>query len=557
MSKWDESFNDTIDDNIDDNIDESSFDGDDYLKAPWEKDAESPEAVPVSEKPAEESAAEDLSAPETGDQAEGPETAADQAEGSETEGQTDSPEEEIPTDDLGDGDLTGGSEAEAGTENTGDEDRADSSEAEADTENTGDEEQADSSETETETENTGDEEQADNSGTGEDTDNTETGTRDEFAEEAEQERDHWWRRLGRRFTFLVYGLAVLVIVVGGFSFYYMHSRQEPVDTIKKFLGSIQILDFDTMTGLLKDQDLSTLDEADILNPAYQDFFREVNAKMAYSIKNVRYHMKDGTAKITAHIRYIDGTEIYTSVVSEFVREIVSSAFSGEMPTEEETTHRLVQMLESTAADLPETYAETEIAYPLVKTEYGWKVAVLDEQTVKVMSANFKNIEAEISRAMAQPEAEAPVEKSAEELSAEEDLPVIVEDNDIVSMQTPDVIHLEEDDYTILFDHFDLAKDYAGNDCLLYYYTYTNNRSEPSSALMDVHLKTFQNGKTLADTVPNNADRALDNYYAQAEPGDSLLICQAYLLSDRSNVSVQAAESSYDSTDVVSQVLRIQ
>ena len=382
---------------------------------------------------------------------------------------------------------------------------------------------------------------------------------DPEAFEEEPERDHWWRRLGRKFTFLVYGLAVLLIVVGGFSFYYMHSRQEPVDTVKKFLGSIQILDFDTMTNLLQDQDLSNLNGADIMNPSYQDFFREINARMAYSIRKVQYSMRKGTAKVTAHIRYIDGTEIYTSVVSEFLREIVSSAFSGNMLTEDETTQKLVQMLEATTANLPETYAETEIAYPVVKTEYGWKIAVLDEQTVKVMSANFKNIEEEISRAMAQPQPqeEAAVE-TREEPSEEEDLPVIVEDNDIVSMQTQDVIHLEDDDYTIVFDHFDVAKDYAGNDCLLYYYTYTNNRSEqPSSALLDVSLKAFQEGKTLTSAIPNNADAALDNYYEQAGAGESLLICQAFLLADRSNVSIQAAEASYDSTDVVSQVLRIQ
>lgn len=48
--------------------------------------------------------------------------------------------------------------------------------------------------------------------------------------------------------------------------------------------------------------------------------------------------------MTARIRYIDGSDIYRETVTEFLRQIVSSAFSGESLTEQETQEKLAAIL---------------------------------------------------------------------------------------------------------------------------------------------------------------------------------------------------------------------
>lgn len=83
-----------------------------------------------------------------------------------------------------------------------------------------------------------------------------------------------------------------------------------------------------MESMLQSSDLSALDNADIRNAAYTDFFTAINKKMTYKITGNRFRLQDGTASVTAHIKYIDGTSIYKETITEFLRQIVSSAYAG-------------------------------------------------------------------------------------------------------------------------------------------------------------------------------------------------------------------------------------
>ena len=85
---------------------------------------------------------------------------------------------------------------------------------------------------------------------------------------------------------------------------------------------MQKMDFNTMESMLQSSDLSALDNADIRNAAYTDFFTAINKKMTYKITGNRFRLQDGTASITAHIKYIDGTSIYKETITEFLRQIV-------------------------------------------------------------------------------------------------------------------------------------------------------------------------------------------------------------------------------------------
>ena len=103
-----------------------------------------------------------------------------------------------------------------------------------------------------------------------------------------------------------------------------------------------------MESLIQSSDLTALDNADIRDAAYTDFFSEINKKMTYKITKNRFDIQNGTASVTAHITYIDGTNIYKATITEFLRQIVSNAYAGNQLTEEETQAKLASILNEQA-----------------------------------------------------------------------------------------------------------------------------------------------------------------------------------------------------------------
>lgn len=121
--------------------------------------------------------------------------------------------------------------------------------------------------------------------------------------------------------------------------------------------------------------------------------------MTYKITRNRFDIQNGTASVTAHITYIDGTNIYKATITEFLRQIVSNAYAGNQLTEEETQAKLASILNEQAKSGKDVFSETDITYPVIKTDSGWKIVSLDDETVKIMSANFKSVEEEINNSL--------------------------------------------------------------------------------------------------------------------------------------------------------------
>ena len=62
-------------------------------------------------------------------------------------------------------------------------------------------------------------------------------------------------------------------------------------------------------------------------------------------KKQNFSLANGTATVTAKIKYIDGSDIYKETITEFLKQIVSTAFSGQELTEEQTQQKLAALLE--------------------------------------------------------------------------------------------------------------------------------------------------------------------------------------------------------------------
>lgn len=339
---------------------------------------------------------------------------------------------------------------------------------------------------------------------------------------------------------LIIFILILVLAIGGGAGFYFYQRQQPRKAVEQFLDSMQNMDFTTMESMIQSSDLSALDNADIRNTAYTDFFSEINKKMTYKITKNRFDIQNGTASVTAHITYIDGTNIYKATITEFLRQIVSNAYAGNQLSEDETQETLASILNEQAKKVEkDEFSEADITYPLIKTNSGWKIVSLDDETVKIMSANFKSVEDEINNSLNNTDSEDSSASSAPEASAD------------------DTLNLTTDKFTIKYTKHVITKDFAGNPCIMVYYDYTNNESTASSAMVDVSLKAYQHGEACEAAIPENNDDAIDHFTAEIQPGQTVNVCQAFTLTDESDVTVQAQEAySFDEDATAKQILKV-
>ena len=155
-----------------------------------------------------------------------------------------------------------------------------------------------------------------------------------------------------------------------------------------------------------------------------------------------------------------------------------------------------------------------------------------------MSANFKSVEDEINNSLNNM------------------------DNDNSSSSAPeatesDTLNLTTDKFTIKYKKHTITKDFAGTPCIMIYYDYTNHSSSASSAMVDVNLKAYQHGEVCDAAIPENNDDAIDHYTAEIQPEQTVTVCQAFTLTDESDVTVQAQEAfSFDEDATASQILKV-
>lgn len=367
---------------------------------------------------------------------------------------------------------------------------------------------------------------------------SETENRDVYTDEPEYAAPV--KKKKRKKKGLIIFLVILVLAAAGAAGYYFWERQQPIETVKTFLTDVQKMNFDGMKAQLQSNDLSALDNADITNEAYKTFFQNVNQKMTFSIKKTEFNIINETASITTKIKYIDGSDIYKETITEFLKQIVATAFSGQQLTEEETQQKLAALLEEKSAAISNTFAETEITYPLIKAGGKWKIVALDGETVKMMSANFTNVQDEINQSL----------EEMENADANE-TPVAPEASD------DGTIDMSNEKFTIHYKQHRIAKDFSGAPCLLVYYDYSNNGTAASSAMVDVNLQAYQNGQVLTAAIPESNDAAIDQFMTEVQPGQAVSVCQAFSLIDESDVTLQAGEAfSFGGGNVTSQILKV-
>lgn len=337
-------------------------------------------------------------------------------------------------------------------------------------------------------------------------------------------------------TGLVVFLLLLLLAVAGGGAYYYTQRQQPQKAVDAYLKAIQQMDITAMENLLQSQDVSALDTVELRSDMYTEFFKSMNSQMTYEITKNAYHFQEGTAEVTAKIQYVDGTNIFMETISEFLRQIVSSAFSGESLSEEETQQKLASILTETAKTIEGEKTETTITYPVVKTDSGWKITALDTETVKFMSANFSGVEDEINASLEQ---------------------MTVGADSAVPKSPGTSIDMTNEKFSIRYTQHRTANDINGSPCLMLYYDYTNNSNTPSSAMVDVSIQAYQDGVLCDAAIPEAHDEAVDRFMQEIQPGQTVNVCQVFSLRSTTDVTLQATDMFNFDGDTTSQILTLQ
>ena len=98
-----------------------------------------------------------------------------------------------------------------------------------------------------------------------------------------------------------------------------------------------------------------------------------------------------------------------------------------------------------------------------------------------------------------------------------------------------------DDYYVSIASTELTSDDSGNDLLRVYFNFTNNSSEAISPWYALYIQLYQDGIALDTGFAEVSVEEDDNYYADVEPGASILASVCYELSSSSPVEVEISE----------------
>lgn len=111
-----------------------------------------------------------------------------------------------------------------------------------------------------------------------------------------------------------------------------------------------------------------------------------------------------------------------------------------------------------------------------------------------------------------------------------------------------IINFDGEGYNVTYVKHETGTDYEGNPCLYYYYTFTNNGEENTSAAVASYIQCFQNGVQCQSAITTESNDSINNYMMDVQPCGSIEVCQVFSLSDTSDVTIEASELiSFDDT----------
>lgn len=104
-----------------------------------------------------------------------------------------------------------------------------------------------------------------------------------------------------------------------------------------------------------------------------------------------------------------------------------------------------------------------------------------------------------------------------------------------------IIDFEGEGFKVTYTRHEVGTDYEGNPCLYYYFDFTNNGEENTSAMVTAYIQCFQGGIECESAITDEYNDEMDNYMKDIQPGTTLEVCEVFELSDNSEVTLEASD----------------
>lgn len=181
------------------------------------------------------------------------------------------------------------------------------------------------------------------------------------------------------------------------------------DTVKGYFQAAKNFDGKAMAGFIAPSNATDRKEMEGLGSAtaeendisqYMLSYLKGNAKkMTYQVKSSQEDANK--AKVTVESRYVDGGPFMKEVMGEALGQMITLAFSGKEPTEEEISTMFSSVIKENSGSHPETFKTETLDIELVKVENKWYINQVDNKMQDVITSGFFSVVDEMGDAFSQ------------------------------------------------------------------------------------------------------------------------------------------------------------
>lgn len=190
---------------------------------------------------------------------------------------------------------------------------------------------------------------------------------------------------------LISGLLLFVMMV---SLSGCGSTASAKGTVEQYFAAAKKLDTETMKKLIVPSNTDDADMMDDMNDAEEDasakFFLDylkTNAgKMTYKVLDETIDEDQAVVKVES--RYVDGAPLIQATFGEAMIKMLGEAFSGQEPTEEETTQMFEDIMKEQQEKIDETFKTVTMDIDLVHQDDQWYIREVNDDMSDVISSGF-------------------------------------------------------------------------------------------------------------------------------------------------------------------------
>ena len=100
------------------------------------------------------------------------------------------------------------------------------------------------------------------------------------------------------------------------------------------------------------------------------------------------------------------------------------------------------------------------------------------------------------------------------------------------------INVEFDGCKYVYKKYEIVQDYDGKDCLVLYFTFTNNSEQAINPTSNAYIQLFQNGVECSPTYLFDGPEECNNAYTEVKKGASITYAEVFELKSKGEVEIE-------------------